>query len=96
MTTTICFSHLRWDLVLQRPQHLMTRAAAAGPVWFWEEAIPAPHHRPYLEFHAFAGTAVQAIRPRIPDGMSPEEAERALAGLLDQLLAVTRTEAPVL
>ena len=94
--TTICFSHLRWDFVLQRPQHLMERQAAQGPVWFWEEAIPTPHHLPYLEFHAFAGTSVQAIRPRVPDRLSPAEAERALAGLLDQLLAVTRTERPVL
>lgn len=36
MTTTICFSPLRWDFVLQRPQHLMMRQAAQGPVWFRE------------------------------------------------------------
>ena len=24
----ICFSHLRWDFVYQRPQHLLSRAAA--------------------------------------------------------------------
>ena len=96
MTATICFSHLRWDFVLQRPQHLMARQAARGPVWFWEEAIPVDHHLPYLEFHAFTGTEVQAIRPRVPARMSPEEGQRALAGLLDQMLAVTRTERPVL
>ena len=96
MTATICFSHLRWDFVLQRPQHLMTRQAAQGPVWFWEEAIPVDHHLPYLEFHAFEGTPVQAIRPRIPARLSPAKGTAALAGLLDQLLAITRTRAPVL
>ncbi|WP_205961412.1 UDP-galactopyranose mutase [Paracoccus endophyticus] len=92
----ICFSHLRWDFVLQRPQHLMGRFAADRPVWFWEEMIPADHHLPYLEFHAFPGTTVQAVRPRVPRHFSPEDTTRALAGLLDQLLVVTGAKAPVL
>ena len=33
----ICFSHLRWNFVFQRPQHLMSRFAQAGRVIFWEE-----------------------------------------------------------
>ncbi len=96
MTATICFSHLRWDFVRQRPQHLMDRQAAHGPVWYWEEAIAVDHHLPYLEFHAFAGTTVQAIRPRVPARMTADEGQRALAGLLDQFLAITQTKAPVL
>ena len=35
----ICFSHLRWDFVYQRPQHLMSRFAATGRVYFIEEPI---------------------------------------------------------
>ena len=27
MPTIVVFSHLRWDFVFQRPQHLMTRFA---------------------------------------------------------------------
>ncbi len=43
----LCFSHLRWDFVFQRPQHLMTRAAASWRVFYVEEpvysdAIPFP------------------------------------------------------
>jgi hypothetical protein len=37
--TLICFSHLRWDFVFQRPQHLMSRFAAEMPVIYWEEPI---------------------------------------------------------
>ncbi len=37
--TLICFSHLRWAFVFQRPQHLMTRFAASYRVMFWEEPI---------------------------------------------------------
>lgn len=38
----LCFSHLRWDFVTQRPQHLLTRAAKERRVFFWEE--PIWHH----------------------------------------------------
>lgn len=35
----ICLSHLRWDFVYQRPQHLMSRFARDGRVFFYEEPI---------------------------------------------------------
>ena len=35
----ICFSHLRWDFVYQRPQHLLSRFARSGRVFFIEEPI---------------------------------------------------------
>jgi UDP-galactopyranose mutase len=35
----ICFSHLRWDFVYQRPQHLLSRAAKTRRVVFVEEPI---------------------------------------------------------
>jgi len=35
----ICFSHLRWDFVFQRPQHLLTRFAKNHRVFFIEEPI---------------------------------------------------------
>lgn len=35
----ICFSHLRWDFVFQRPQHLLTRCAKERRVHFVEEPI---------------------------------------------------------
>ncbi len=35
----ICFSHLRWDFVYQRPQHLMSRFAGQGRVFFIEEPV---------------------------------------------------------
>ena len=54
----ICFSHLRWDFVLQRPQHLIGRFAETRRVIFWEEMIPVDHHLPFLEFHGFDGTTV--------------------------------------
>lgn len=92
----ICFSHLRWDFVLQRPQHLMGRFAETHRVFFWEEAIPTDHHLPYLEFHAFEGTTVQSIRPRVPAHWSPGDQQGALSRLLDQMVALTGIVRPLL
>lgn len=38
--TLIVFSHLRWNFVFQRPQHLMTRFAHSRRVLFIEEPLP--------------------------------------------------------
>ena len=35
----ICFSHLRWDFVYQRPQHLLKRCARDRRVFFVEEPV---------------------------------------------------------
>ncbi|WP_244474221.1 hypothetical protein [Methylobacterium sp. Leaf87] len=35
----MCFSHLRWNFVRQRPQHLLTRAAKRFDVLFIEEPV---------------------------------------------------------
>jgi UDP-galactopyranose mutase len=48
MPTIVVFSHLRWNFVFQRPQHLLTRLAQHYPILFVEE----PEHEdgePYLE-----------------------------------------------
>ena len=60
----ICFSHLRWDFVLQRPQHLMNRFGRTRQIYFFEEFIPTDHHSPYLEYHPFEGTEIVSLRPR--------------------------------
>lgn len=95
-TPIICFSHLRWDFVLQRPQHLMQRFSHSRQVFFFEESIPTDHHLAYLEIHPFAGTSVKAIRPRIPHGWSPAEQERALSELLDELIMLHGRLRPIL
>ena len=46
----LCFSHLRWDFVYQRPQHLMTRFSKISAVYFLEEPIFGSTDTPYLTF----------------------------------------------
>src|SRR6478672_4819797 len=47
--TIITFSHLRWDFVYQRPQHLLSRLASRHRVIFIEE--PTPGKSQHLEWH---------------------------------------------
>ena len=35
----VCLSHLRWDWVWQRPQHLLSRCARTHRVFYVEEAV---------------------------------------------------------
>ncbi|WP_254606672.1 UDP-galactopyranose mutase [Sphingomonas bacterium] len=82
----ICFSHLRWDFVTQRPQHLMRRFARERRVFFWEEHIACDHHLPFLEQHPFPDDNVIALRPRLPHWWDAAQVEAGLRGLLDMLV----------
>lgn len=46
METLIVFSHLRWDFVYQRPQHLMSRLARHYRIYFIEEPEPGEGSSP--------------------------------------------------
>jgi UDP-galactopyranose mutase len=92
----ICFSHLRWDFVLQRPQHLMNRFGASRQIFFFEEFIPTEHHSPFLETHPYEGTNVVSIRPRIPRDWSEERREAGLRQLLDLLIRLHGIAKPLL
>jgi UDP-galactopyranose mutase len=45
----VAFSHLRWDFVFQRPQHLLTCCARYRRVYFVEEPVYEPGIRPMLD-----------------------------------------------
>jgi len=84
----ICFSHLRWNFVFQRPQHLMNRFAAQSRVLFWEEPCHVANlDRPGLHVDTCAASGVIVITPLLPaDGNWAEDGER-LKALLDLYLA---------
>ncbi|WP_275402982.1 UDP-galactopyranose mutase [Sphingomonas corticis] len=81
----LCFSHLRWDFVFQRPQHLMSRFAQRGAVVFWEEPEVGDTGTPVLHVRADGG--VRIATPRLPAGLDEEATEAALRALLDRFLA---------
>jgi glycosyltransferase involved in cell wall biosynthesis len=82
----VCLSHLRWDFVYQRPQHLMSRCAAGRRVFFFEEPVwDGPEGEVRLEVAERPGGVRLAV-PHLPPGMPRGEAEAAQAGLLRALL----------
>jgi UDP-galactopyranose mutase len=92
----ICFSHLRWDFVRQRPQHLMDRFALTRRVFNFEEPILTDHHLAYLETHRFEGSRVVALRPRIPASWSRDGDDAVLSQLLTEFLELIGETAPLL
>ncbi len=91
----VVFSHLRWDFVRQRPQHLLSRFAREREVWMWEEPIGCEHPLPYLEYHRFPADRVTSLRPRLPHWWSAEEQTAALAELYAVFLQQSVRTAPI-
>ena len=90
--TLLCFSHLRWAFVFQRPQHLLTRAAAAMQVIYWEEPVWLEHTA--LRLHArLSPEGVLIVQPHLPWGADPDAAQRRL---LDAMLRERDIADPVL
>jgi UDP-galactopyranose mutase len=82
----LCLSHLRWDFVFQRPQHLMTRAAAEHEVIFLEEPVEEEGAAPRLDMMPREG-GITVARPVLPRGLSQDVAVAAQRALLETLLA---------
>lgn len=88
----LCLSHLRWDHVFQRPNHLMSRAAREGRVYFVEEPIyDADVDGPHLE--RFERDGVQVVVPHL-DETRPTPDQLRLA--IDLLVAGEGIHAPIL
>lgn len=91
----LCFSHLRWNFVYQRPQHLMVRFARSAPVFFLEEPVPADQAAPSLALEETADGVVVAV-PRLPPDLDEAGALAAQRLLLDRLCAAQGIVAPLL
>src|SRR5437868_8438788 len=80
-TTVICFSHLRWNFVFQRPQQLMSRFAREMDVIFWEEPVDVgPRETPFLKVReAEDAHGVRVIVPHLPSGMPDKARDATLA-----------------
>lgn len=88
----IVFSHLRWDFVFQRPQHLLTRAAKDFQVFFIEEPIFERDIVTYRELQRENGVSV--IQPVLPQGTQPEAAI-AYQGDIAEAIAARAGSAPI-
>ena len=72
----VCFSHLRWDFVYQRPQHLLTRCARERRVFFVEEPV---FDQGSMRLHVTEReNGVQVVVPHLPEGLRSEIATAAI------------------
>ena len=92
VATLLCFSHLRWNFVFQRPQHLMSRFAREMDVIFWEEPVDiGPKETAYLQVReAQDAPGVRVVVPHLPQGIPEDAREAALKRLLDAHVSTFR------
>ena len=72
----VCFSHLRWDFVYQRPQHLLTRSARDRRVFFVEEPVFDQGSMRLDVVEREQG--VRVVVPHLPEGLRSEIATAAI------------------
>lgn len=71
ISSVLCFSHLRWDFVFQRPQHLLTRWAKDVGVYYFEEPIFGDFETDTLQEKKDGRVTV--LTPLLKHGMSENE-----------------------
>ena len=82
----ICFSHLRWDFVYQRPQHLLKRCARERRVFFVEEPV-FDNGSMRLDVSE-RETNLYVVVPHLPEGLCSEVAKLAVLHDMVQRLLV--------
>lgn len=90
----ICFSHLRWNFVFQRPNHLMTRCAKERRVLFVEEPLHDEKAQDRLEIMQLERNLLRVV-PHLRTGRSAAEELTTVTALLSELCAELAFEAPV-
>jgi glycosyltransferase involved in cell wall biosynthesis len=94
----MCFSHLRWGFVFQRPNHLMSRCATERRTFFWEEPVVASELRPgagRCEVKELE-CGVVVMTPHLSSALDSEGLAREQRALLDRSLLEHRIDHPVL
>ena len=81
----VCYSHLRWNFVFQRPQHLMSRFARNRRVFFFEEPVSKRGSERELSLNVCPKTGVRVATPVLPEGLNPEETRAAVARLAETM-----------
>ena len=78
----ICFCHLRWNFVYQRPQHLMSRFARQNRVFLIEEPIWGAEHN-HLELDRKGNLTI--VIPHLQHGLSEDDSVNEQVRLLREL-----------
>ena len=63
----VCFSHLRWNFVYQRPQHLLSRFSKHYRVFYIEEPIIEQREKDFLQVNNSENN-IWIVTPHLPQG----------------------------
>lgn len=81
----LVFSHLRWDFLVKRPQHLMSRYAQYRRVFYFEEPVFGMTELPRLHLKETTENVLIVI-PYLPTNIEPTKIKNALIDLVDELI----------
>jgi UDP-galactopyranose mutase len=90
----VCFSHLRWDFVYQRPNHLMARAAQDRRVFYVEESVRVDDGVPRLVTRQRL-ERLTVVVPEIPNAVPEADETVVVRRLLDEFFEREAVERPV-
>lgn len=83
----ICFSHLRWNLVFQRPQHLLTRWAREIRVFYFEEPVFGDLENNFLEVNFIKKHPnVFILTPHLRKGLKEIQVNALLHDYVDSII----------
>ncbi|HEY9844917.1 MAG TPA: hypothetical protein V6D03_01850, partial [Candidatus Caenarcaniphilales bacterium] len=80
----VCLSHLRWNFVYQRPQHLLSRCAQKQRVFFIEEPLLSADTPARLDV-SLPQNGVCVVVPHLSEGLSEEAMSAVQQELLERL-----------
>ncbi|WP_027062607.1 glycosyltransferase [Mesorhizobium loti] len=84
----LCFSHLRWNFVFQRPQHLLSLASARNKVIYFEEPVFEDVSYALLRMQD-AAEHIRIATPVLPVGTSAAKADAVQRLFVDQIVGDT-------
>jgi len=83
----VCFSHLHWDFVWQRPQHLLSRFAQHGRVFYVEDPFVHPDQvEPHLEVKDRTD-GLKVVVAHLPHGLDDASTAQVQHQLLTEFFA---------
>ncbi|UOR05395.1 glycosyltransferase family 1 protein [Hymenobacter aerilatus] len=88
----VCFAHLHWDFVWQRPQHLLSRFAQQGRVFYVEDAFVHPDQvEPHLEIKE-RQNGLKVVVAHLPHGLDEAHSNQIQYELLARYFAENSIE----
>lgn len=83
----VCFSHLRWNFVFQRPQHLLSRWAKEARVFYIEEPVFGNFESNFLKtIYSSENPGITTITPHLKDTLGENEINNYLKNAVNEII----------